>query len=239
MIKSLQRATLILALAGGTLTALTGCFPLVAGGMVTGALVASDRRTTGTVAEDQGIEVKAANRIQDSLGDRALASSYVKYQIQGATGYRTDLNGGTPSAVSSFNWGSVTRTVAEETQNFANWFSYYRSRAHAAKAAFGFDAAYSIEQLDKKLPELLVDRDTLWHAIGHDAAWDARIAKALNAVRAQTRPSSEPGCEGPQRFPPGRGRSVAAPPAIDLAGCAERLNLRWQYPRRLAVPRAP
>ena len=67
-------------------------------------------------------------------GDRTLASSYVKYQIQGATGYKTDLNGGTPSAVSSFTWGSVTRTVAEETQNFANWFSYYRSRAHAAKA---------------------------------------------------------------------------------------------------------
>ncbi|HRF31335.1 MAG TPA: aminopeptidase P N-terminal domain-containing protein [Azonexus sp.] len=63
----------------------------------------------------------------------------------------------------------------------------YRYGPKAAKAAFGFDAAYSIEQLDKKLPELLVDRDTLWHAIGHDAAWDARIAKALNAVRAQTR----------------------------------------------------
>jgi Xaa-Pro aminopeptidase len=63
----------------------------------------------------------------------------------------------------------------------------YRYGPRAAKAAFGFDAAYPIEQLDKKLPELLVDRDTLWHAIGHDAAWDARIAKALNAVRAQTR----------------------------------------------------
>ena len=63
----------------------------------------------------------------------------------------------------------------------------YRYGPKAAKAAFGFDAAYSIEQLDKKLPELLVDRDTLWHAIGHDAEWDARIAKALNAVRAQTR----------------------------------------------------
>ncbi len=63
----------------------------------------------------------------------------------------------------------------------------YRYGPKAAKAAFGFDAAYSIEQLDKKLPELLADRDTLWHAIGHDAAWDARIAKALNAVRAQTR----------------------------------------------------
>jgi len=39
--------------------------------MVTGVLVAADRRTTGTVAEDQGIEVKAANRIQDNMGDRA------------------------------------------------------------------------------------------------------------------------------------------------------------------------
>ncbi|WP_153145259.1 aminopeptidase P N-terminal domain-containing protein [Dechloromonas sp. H13] len=63
----------------------------------------------------------------------------------------------------------------------------YRYGPKAAKAAFGFDAAYPIDQLDKKLPEFLVDRDTLWHAIGHDAEWDARIAKALNAVRAQTR----------------------------------------------------
>ena len=63
----------------------------------------------------------------------------------------------------------------------------YRYGPKAAKAAFGFDAAYSIEQLDKKLPELLAARATLCHAIGHDAAWDARIAKALNAVRAQTR----------------------------------------------------
>ncbi len=63
----------------------------------------------------------------------------------------------------------------------------YRYGPKAAKVAFGFDAAYPIEQLDQKLPELLVDRDSLWHAIGHDAEWDARITKALNAVRAQTR----------------------------------------------------
>ncbi len=63
----------------------------------------------------------------------------------------------------------------------------YRYGPQAAKAAFGFDAAYPIEQFDKKLPELLVDRDTLWHALGHDASWDARIAKALNEVRAQAR----------------------------------------------------
>jgi len=63
----------------------------------------------------------------------------------------------------------------------------YRYGPKAAKAAFGFDAAYPIAQLDKKLAEFLVDRDTLWHAIGHDVAWDTRIAKALNEVRAQTR----------------------------------------------------
>ena len=63
----------------------------------------------------------------------------------------------------------------------------YRYGPKAAKTAFGFDAAYSIEQFDQKLPELLVDRDTLWHAVGHDEAWDARIARALNAVRAQAR----------------------------------------------------
>ncbi len=63
----------------------------------------------------------------------------------------------------------------------------YRYGPKAAKTAFGFDAAYPIEQLDKKLPQFLVDRDTLWHAIGHDAEWDSRIAKALNEVRAQTR----------------------------------------------------
>lgn len=63
----------------------------------------------------------------------------------------------------------------------------YRYGPKAARSAFGFDAAYSIELFDKKLPELLVDRDTLWHAIGHDEAWDARIARALNEVRAQAR----------------------------------------------------
>ncbi len=63
----------------------------------------------------------------------------------------------------------------------------YRHGPKAAKSAFGFDAAYPIEQFDKKLPELLADRGALWHAVGHDAAWDARIAAALNAVRAQAR----------------------------------------------------
>jgi osmotically-inducible protein OsmY len=71
MKKTLQRTSLMLVLTASTLATLTGCFPLVAGGVATGVLVAADRRTPGTVAEDQGIELKASNRIRDSLGDRA------------------------------------------------------------------------------------------------------------------------------------------------------------------------
>lgn len=51
--------------------ALTACVPLVVGGaMVGGAMVASDRRTSGAQLEDQGIELRTASRIRQSLGDR-------------------------------------------------------------------------------------------------------------------------------------------------------------------------
>ncbi|HEX6721980.1 MAG TPA: BON domain-containing protein, partial [Burkholderiaceae bacterium] len=51
---------------------LAGCGPLLVGGaMVGGTMVAIDRRTTGTQVEDQSIEVKAANRVKEAVGDRA------------------------------------------------------------------------------------------------------------------------------------------------------------------------
>lgn len=74
-------------------------------------------------------------------GSTAAAASYIRYQIRGSTGYKQDLNGGSNTTVTSFNWGSVSRTVAEEAQNFANWFSYYRSRTLAARA--GSSIAFS------------------------------------------------------------------------------------------------
>lgn len=47
------------------LGALQGCFPVVATGVGTGALMAADRRTTGAYIEDQEIESKAGNRISE------------------------------------------------------------------------------------------------------------------------------------------------------------------------------
>lgn len=49
---------------------LSACVPAIMGGMVMGALVATDRRTSGSQLEDEGIELRAANRVRDSLGDR-------------------------------------------------------------------------------------------------------------------------------------------------------------------------
>jgi osmotically-inducible protein OsmY len=65
----LKRITLVAALAG-SLVGLTACFPLLVGGAVGGALVATDRRTSGSVVEDEGIEQRAASRIRENLGDR-------------------------------------------------------------------------------------------------------------------------------------------------------------------------
>jgi len=53
-----------------TLPLIHGCAPLIAGGAAaTGILVAQDRRTVGTLTEDEGIELKAAGRIGDRFKD--------------------------------------------------------------------------------------------------------------------------------------------------------------------------
>ncbi len=58
---------LLVSVGAGSLTA---CFPVVMGSAVVGGMVATDRRTTGTVVEDQGIELRAKSRIRENLGDR-------------------------------------------------------------------------------------------------------------------------------------------------------------------------
>ncbi len=50
---------------------LSACAPLLLGGaMVSGTLMYTDRRTSGAQVEDQAIELKAINRLNEVLGDR-------------------------------------------------------------------------------------------------------------------------------------------------------------------------
>jgi len=74
---SLRSAALASALAASTL--LSACAPLLIGGaFVGGSMVAIDRRTSGTQLDDQAIELKAVNRIDEITNKRGhvIATSY-------------------------------------------------------------------------------------------------------------------------------------------------------------------
>jgi osmotically-inducible protein OsmY len=88
------RRTTSLALAVAALAgALSACAPLVVGGAAAGAvLMATDRRTTGIIVEDERIELRAASAMRDAFGDRAHVnvSSYNRQVL--LTGEVPDAN---------------------------------------------------------------------------------------------------------------------------------------------------
>ena len=56
---------------GALASVLSACAPILVGGVAMSALVATDRRTSGAQLEDEGIELRAAGRLRENLGDRA------------------------------------------------------------------------------------------------------------------------------------------------------------------------
>ena len=68
---NMHKLRLLALLAGVPVLAVSlyGCVAAVVGGAGTAVLVGEDRRTVGTVTEDQGIELKAVNRINDRYKD--------------------------------------------------------------------------------------------------------------------------------------------------------------------------
>lgn len=63
----------------------------------------------------------------------------------------------------------------------------FRFGPDAAKELFGFDQAYSIQQLDEIAPKLLANQDQLFYSLGADAAWDSKVTAWLNHLRTQAR----------------------------------------------------
>ncbi len=64
------RALLLALLAAAPALLLQGCIPVAAGGAaVAGAVMVTDRRTSGTYVEDEGIEWKVSSHIKDRFGD--------------------------------------------------------------------------------------------------------------------------------------------------------------------------
>ena len=63
----------------------------------------------------------------------------------------------------------------------------FRHGPSAAKEQFGFDAAWPIAQLDEKLVELMGNQPALFHPVGHDPAWDARLLGLRTRVQEMVR----------------------------------------------------
>jgi osmotically-inducible protein OsmY len=71
MKRHLHRLALASLAAAALAGALSACAPLVLGGAAVGTMVAIDRRTSGTQLEDEGIELRAAARLRDAMGERS------------------------------------------------------------------------------------------------------------------------------------------------------------------------
>jgi osmotically-inducible protein OsmY len=104
---------------------LHGCAAAVIGGAGTAAIVAEDRRTVGTVAEDQGIELKAANRIGDKFKDLHInVTSYNRMVL---------LTGEAPDAATKSGIEKIARAV-ENVRGVYNEVAIAGNAALSARA---------------------------------------------------------------------------------------------------------
>jgi Xaa-Pro aminopeptidase len=62
-----------------------------------------------------------------------------------------------------------------------------RAGVEGAKELYGASEAYPVAELDQRLPGLLDGAGTLWFRLGQDAAWDGRVGRVLNDLRARAR----------------------------------------------------
>lgn len=65
--------------------------------------------------------------IYDGTGSKSAQGNYSRVRITSST----------PSSATFTSPSGITRSRDEEIQNFANWFQYYRSRVHTARAGVG------------------------------------------------------------------------------------------------------
>jgi len=104
---------------------LHGCAAAVIGGAGTAVMVTEDRRTVGTVAEDQGIELKAASRIGERFRDPHVnITSYNRMVL---------LTGEAPDAATRSEVEKIARAV-ENVRGVDNYIAVSGNTALSARA---------------------------------------------------------------------------------------------------------
>lgn len=77
------RSTAVLLCAALTLAlGLSACAPVMFGGVIGGAMVASDRRTSGAQLEDEGIEQRGAAAMRENFGDKQVHVNLTSFNRQ-------------------------------------------------------------------------------------------------------------------------------------------------------------
>jgi len=117
-----MKKLILIALLGLSVVPMSGCVPVVAGGVGAGILMADDRRTSGTYLMDQEIELKVANWIRDNQGENTHVN---------VTSYnrRVLLTGEVPDA-------TVHAKVQEIAKSTPNVREVQNELAIGAKSAF-------------------------------------------------------------------------------------------------------
>jgi Xaa-Pro aminopeptidase len=115
------------------------------------------------------------------------ADSHYDYRWDSGFYYLTGFR--EPEAVLVMVLGAEPRSIlfCREKNLEREIWDGYRYGPQTAQEMFGFDEAYPHAELDARVPELLANQDVLHTPVGSDAAWDARVAGWLNAVRAKVR----------------------------------------------------
>src|SRR5688572_23214335 len=119
------RLLVLLAIVPSIVSVLYGCAAAVVGGVGTALVVADDRRTVGTVAEDQTIEIKAGSRIGDrSKGAHINVTSYNRLVL---------LTGEAPDQAVKADVEKIARSV-ENVRGVYNEITVGDNRSLSARA---------------------------------------------------------------------------------------------------------
>jgi len=115
----------LLVLLAGVLPVLYGCVAAVVGGAGTAALIAEDRRTVGTVTEDEGIELKARSRIDEKFRDSHINITSFNRSVL--------LTGETADAAARTGIEKITRAI-ENVRGVHNEITVAGNSALSARA---------------------------------------------------------------------------------------------------------
>lgn len=150
------------------LPVVSGCAAVAIGGAAaTGVIMAEDRRTVGTITEDQGIELKAASRIEEKVKDAHINVTSFNRMVL--------LTGEVPNEAAKANAESIARAV----ENVRSVFNELKVGVNASVQARTNDSV-----ITSKVKARFVDANK-FSAVHVKVVTEANIVYLLGLVKKQ------------------------------------------------------